>query len=651
MAPPFLPKRYIGKFFLTWKTQGFFATLQKALRFFRKKWTFLVWKWLHPFQHQRFFFTTGLFEFIPGLIKGKRRAVAKAKKLIQFQDIHADIAGQFVCLRGKECVFSGSRTVIMAHWDIESVIDPYVEHLCKHYKSLGFRVILVSAHEIHENDVLQRWQTWADAVIYRACDGYDFTSWKAAFACFDSLYCCEEIVLTNDSCFGPIGSFEPVFTRMATLDCDFWGLTYSNDHTPHLQSFYLVLRSNTIQHPALKKIIDCIPLSNDREKAIQFELSFGVYLTLHGLQGAAYACLHGPYKDMNPIFYGFKEAIEYGLPLIKRERAYTQEGFCTIYDLANKYPDDSLWKHIHNYVVRMGSVLPNTGAHFGIRVAYNTAGIGVLYKQYASFPQSVHPLYEDVSMASFGNAQSIDRSQTAVALHCFYPEALHTVMPHLACIPKHVHLYVTTDIEEKKCILMQQLETLHFTTMEVRVCPNRGWDMAPFFVGLQDVLLHYDAVLKIHVKKSPILGAHVANAWRNVLYQSLMGSKENVLQIMHALAEHPRLGVIAPPTFPPFALPIQGPNHDHMKKLLQRYDVDIPDDAAIDFPVGGMFWCKGKALKPWLALGLAYEDFEPSSLKQVDGTLAHALERLIFYGCGIENLTWTRLRGGEKHVN
>ena len=58
---------------------------------------------------------------------------------------------------------------------------------------------------------------WVSAVVARHCPGYDFTSWKAAFTCFPSLYRAREVVLTNDSVFAPFGSFGPVHEAMAAV--------------------------------------------------------------------------------------------------------------------------------------------------------------------------------------------------------------------------------------------------------------------------------------------------------------------------------------------------------------------------------------------------------------------------------------------------
>ena len=47
-----------------------------------------------------------------------------------------------------------------------------------------------------------------------------------------------------------------------------------------------------------------------------------------------------------------------------------------------------------------------------------------------------------------------------------------------------------------------------------------------------------------------------------------------------------------------------------------------------EYPAGSMFWFRPQALEPFFSLNLNLNQFEKQSEKKIDGTLAHAIERL-----------------------
>ncbi len=578
----------------------------------------------------------GKVPFIKGLIEKEFKAVTKAQKLIKanLNEKHS-ITGHYVCVHGDKQSFKDKNTAIIAHFDSEHIIDPYVEYICKELKNMGFKVILTSTQPIKNNEVLERWQDWADAILYVTCAGRSFTAWKAALDCFPSVYESRELLLTDDSYYGPFTSFQPMHDTMSKITCDFWGIAYSEHIVPHLKKDYLMFKSNILQDKSFQHFIDAIPLSNNKEISQNLELSLGIYLTMHGFQAGAFA--QSPHKLINLINNHreyCREYFDYGTHILPKKYICRDSVFLFFLNLSKTRSYQNCFDIAHKHILRLGS-LPNTQTSYAYQFC-----IGHALKNYKNFPASILPLYEKIDFQQNISLTEQKQPSIAVALHCFYPDALDTIFPYLKHLPSQIHIYVTTDTEEKKHYIQQKLQD--FTFVEVRICPNAGWDMAPFFIGLRDVLLKYELILKLHVKKSTHLDADLAHAWREVLYGSLMGNAKLVSNILHSFGVNSKLGVIAPVSYPPFALPLQKGNKKCISNILQKKDIVLPPDAVIDFPVGGMFWCRSQALRPWLDLNLKYEDFKSTNAMHRDGTLAHALERLIFWGCGIEGMTWTK---------
>lgn len=73
---------------------------------------------------------------------------------------------------------------------------------------------------------------------------YDFGSWKRGLQIARSIGTgsTREILLCNDSVFGPLRDLKQIFTRMEKASCDFWGISNSFEVREHLQSYFMAFR-------------------------------------------------------------------------------------------------------------------------------------------------------------------------------------------------------------------------------------------------------------------------------------------------------------------------------------------------------------------------------------------------------------------------
>jgi lipopolysaccharide biosynthesis protein len=85
-----------------------------------------------------------------------------------------------------------------------------------------------------------------------------------------------------------------------------------------------------------------------------------------------------------------------------------------------------------------------------------------------------------------------------------------------------------------------------------------------------------------------------------------------------------------------------------MRALLRRAGLSISAEQKIEFPSGSMFWFRGKALAPLLDLGLGWADFSDCRPRNVDATIAHAVERSILIFAALAGYKWAyHPRGGR----
>ena len=163
------------------------------------------------------------------------------------------------------------------------------------------------------------------------------------------------------------------------------------------------------------------------------------------------------------------------------------------------------------------------------------------------------------------------------------------------------------------------------TAIEIEAAENRGRDILPFLRVANRLLDEgEDVVLKLHTKRS----AHRTDGelWRRQFLESLVeGQAEPILRAMQA---DDRLGLVVPAAqLPPLTFD-WGAKAERVAWLVRRLGLKQPDFESDRFAAGSMFWCRLEALRPLLDAHLDEAEFE-SEAGQVDGTLAHAVERIV----------------------
>ncbi|MDG2525653.1 glycoside hydrolase family 99-like domain-containing protein [Stenotrophomonas sp. HITSZ_GD] len=218
-------------------------------------------------------------------------------------------------------------------------------------------------------------------------------------------------------------------------------------------------------------------------------------------------------------------------------------------------------------------------------------------------------------------------SAPCVVIHAFYPDVLNELLMQLHSAAFSHRLVITTTEDKAKAVH----DCLQARGMQGEVCvfENRGRDVLPF-LRVADRLLNegVSLVLKLHTKRS--LHRQDGDDWRREMVGALL-APERASAIMSGFANDSRLGLVAPEGhIQPLGF-YWGANERRVRALAARIGIDVPDVAQATFASGSMFWARLEALRPLLDLHPYASEFEAEA-GQVDGTLAHAIERLFSLG-------------------
>jgi lipopolysaccharide biosynthesis protein len=226
-------------------------------------------------------------------------------------------------------------------------------------------------------------------------------------------------------------------------------------------------------------------------------------------------------------------------------------------------------------------------------------------------------------------APSLTRIKTAVIIHAHYPEILQEIMERMSWMDvETTTLYITTN--HGKDAEIEEILTRYQFKFSITTLSNRGRDVLPFLRVLPQVLSDgAELVLKLHTKKS----THRIDGekWRKELFDGLL-AKSFVTTTKMALLSNDKFGLSAPAEhFVPMSY-YWGSNITNMESLCRKIGWCDPKFDDAQFVAGTMFCAGRRLLTDLLAVGLLESDFEEEA-GQLDGTMAHAVERMIGFIC------------------
>ena len=529
------------------------------------------------------------------------------------------------------------RCVIYFIYDKDGIIDDYVIDQLKDLRNNAQHIHCVINGKLSHDGKIALEQV-ADDIYVRENKGVDIGAYKAAieYLTWNFIRTFDELVVMNNTCFGPVYPFKECFDWAKTQDVDLWGLTkgiksdwlgttdylHYNKPNYHIQSYFLVFRNSLISKEIFENFFDEIPYDcTYAQSGSFFEYAMPGYFEKFGFKSAVYCDIDDDYNYPllhNPVRL-FKE---FRMPLFKK-RSFTHHYTDVLNNTCGEATVDLMEYIQKNTNFDMSfvwkSILRTSSLSDLVRCAQLRR---ILPKNYA-----------------YNNNQNL---RVGIVFHFYYPDLFDENLDYIQMFPKNTGVLITVSSEEKKKLLEHKLLEKQILA-QVKLIENRGRDVSSLLIGAKDFVKKYDLICFTHDKKSlQVKPESVGRSWSYKMNDNLYGSHEFIINTINMFEKEPFLGM-AFPGYPNHGGYLKHDatgwteNFENTKKLLQNFGIDVkinPHTLCVA-PLGTCFWFRPKTLEKLMkgfdGNGWSYTDFPAEPTGKDDGLILHAIERSYAY--------------------
>ena len=532
------------------------------------------------------------------------------------------------------------RLGIFCTYDSEGVVDDYIIFLLQDMiKNLSHLAIVCNGKLTPEGR--HKLEKITNDIFVRDNSGFDMEAWRQGILRHkDNLQDYDELVLFNDSFFGPFYPFAEVFDKMDAEkpEADFWGITIHGQmrddlklcpygYIPeHIQSYFWTVRQRMLHSAEFLDYWQNLKEPENFQEAIRLNevcltkkffdmgFSYDVFCDTRELEKEYDVNIDHTLINSEKLLKDFK------CPLLKKKIFMIKRS----HNLHENYGEEA--RRSLNFV--------STHTNYDLNLIWQN----ILRKQNIALTKNYLGLnYILPDKISTFDAPKVFQ-ETAIVAHLYYEDLMNECAEYLCNAPPEISIIVTVGNKEKK-LKVQKIFQAAGRNVEVRLVENRGRDLSALLVGCADVFSKYKYLCFIHDKKSvrPNESIAVGRAFFKLLWDNALGSKNFIRNILATFESEPNLGLLAPP--PPYngdykylffvAKYWSGACFEKTVELAKTLDIPADFINLNHSPValGSVFWCRTTAIKKVTAKNWQIEDF-PAEPMPTDGTISHALERI-----------------------
>ncbi len=228
-----------------------------------------------------------------------------------------------------------NRMAIFVFYDWEGYVEDYVRYLLNSLMAVTQKIVIVSNGKLRQEE-RKKLAIYTPCIYERDNRGFDAGAYKDAFLYYlreEPLDQWDEVILLNDTFYGPVYPWSNVFDKMDKQDVDFWGMTKQeicrwNDNTilpVHVQAYFLAVRKRMLCSESFRLFWEEMeyPVSLP-ETVLNFEVRFTSFFCQKKFRYTVYTDVCGVYfparsSDILYIYYIMELLSEVKMPLVKRK--------------------------------------------------------------------------------------------------------------------------------------------------------------------------------------------------------------------------------------------------------------------------------------------------------------------------------------------
>ncbi len=493
------------------------------------------------------------------------------------------------------------RVAIFLYYDATGVVDDYIVYYLSNLRRIVSRLIVVCNGYISEegNKTLSE---LADIVYVRENKGFDGWAYKDVLENvigWDNVVNYDELIITNNTIYGPITPFEDMFEEMEQSPADFWGAliryqdksakTFNGRPTVHgyipdfLLSNFWVIRNKAIVSKAFKEFWDTLhPLDSYEDSGIYCEPVFAQKLRDAGLIMDSYMGDERRFSCQSPTETDtYYELSREQIPIIRR-KAFFNPLFMNLN-----------CDHGDNTVKTMEYITEHTD--------YDESMIYKNLCRTVNLYDIHNRLHLDYILPEKHIAGDEKALKLAVIFRLDRAEKLSYCKEYLKGLPENTDIYIIVKTDE----IGEQIRAELPFVKDVFTSSDTGF-VNSLFVLCKDVIEKggYDYICTLDdVELKNKRWERTEEACRERCLGTLIGSKDNVYSILSLMEKNRHIGAVS--TVPPYCahlLSKVGGDWDcDFKSVKALYDalglkVNLDSNKPCIYPQHGAMWIRPEAL-------------------------------------------------------